>query len=137
VTVRLLDQNNTLVAAPSDLAVTVQSATGGLAPRRLTGKIASGSTTSVLAGARIATPGNYTLSVKAGTYTASPTVVVADRTFAGTTLAEVNMDAGGPGLSGYTFADLAAVDMQAAVAFTDQRVSGASHVFVNPTLDGG
>lgn len=135
VLVEVRDATNTLVSAPSDLAVTIQAT--GLAPRRLTGKIASGASFGVLTGARFAEAGTFTLSVKAGTYTASPTVTVRDRSFTGQTGAEVSLDTGGPGLSGFSFADLAALDSQAACAFTDQRVSGASHVFVNPSLDAG
>lgn len=133
----LLDASNQPVATPSDLVVSIVSPAGSLAPRRLTGKIAAGTSATSLGGLRLADSGSFTLQVTAGSYAAAPTLAVAERPFTGAKGPEVALDAGGPGLTGFSFADVAALDSQAACAFTDQRVAGMSHVFVNGSLDDG
>jgi hypothetical protein len=81
--------------------------------------------------------GGYTVSATAGSFQAQTTIQVTDRSFSGSSGSEIQIDAGGPGIAGWSFAGVAALDLQAAASFCDARLQTASHVFVNPSLDGG
>jgi hypothetical protein len=142
ITVAVVDNNNNAAAVASGATVTITGATVGLQPRAATGTFSAG-VSAVTVSARIATVGTYTLNITCntnatpGVLTANPTLIVGDHAYQNTTTAEVQIDAGGPGIGGFAFASLAAVDSQVACTFCDERLQGMSHVFVNGSVNGG
>jgi hypothetical protein len=140
--VQVLNAQNQPAAVTTNASVSISATPLGLSPRTLAGTIPAGVTSSTFTG-HIATAGAFTLSVSvntnspAGTLTGKANVTVVENTLAGSTSGEVQVDSGGPGIASYQNLATAALDSQVAVAFADQRLQGASHVFVNSSPDGG
>lgn len=135
VEVSLVDASGQLLVARTDTPLTlVASKDSGLEPgTKIKRVLRKGSSVTSFSELRAANSGRLQLAVEAGKVSHPLTVLVGEVAFGAKASAEKRLDLGGTGYSG---ADMAARDEQAAVVWTDARL-GRRNVFVATTKDGG